>query len=125
MQIMAQLDNSACSTDLRDGTEAISSATVNILSAWSKFRNVCFQTYLSQFKGKARHKCRKSYSRCGRAVVDQTVQHTQQVIFPVQITESLLHNTGKHLVLEVLQRKNVFPLEKRESCMTGVWSKLL
>lgn len=61
------------------------------------------------------HKCLKSYSQCGWAVVNQTVQHTQQVVFPVQITEPLLHNTGKRVVLEVLQREDVLPSEKRKS----------
>lgn len=56
----------------------------------------------------------KSYSQCGWAVVDQAVQYTQQVVFPVQITEPLLHNTGKRVVLEVLQREDALSLEKRK-----------
>lgn len=81
----------------------------------SRFRRqVCFLTELDQFEGKYRLRCLKSYSQCGRAVVNQAVQHTQQVVLPVQIAEPLLHNTGKHVVLEVLQREYVLPSEKRK-----------
>lgn len=75
----------------------------------------------------------KSYSQYGWAVVDQAVQYTQQVVFPVQITKPLLYNTGKRVVLEVLQREDVLSLEKRKgwffffTCQlkTALWSKLL
>lgn len=42
------------------------------------------------------------------------MQYTQQVIFPVQVAESLLHDTGERLVLDVLQREDVLPLERKK-----------
>lgn len=55
----------------------------------------------------------ESYSQSGWAVVDQTVQHGQQVVFPVQISKPLLHNTGKRLVLELLQWEDELTLKRR------------
>ena len=55
-----------------------------------------------------------SYSQCGWTVVDQAVQQPQQIILPVQVTKPLLHHLGKYVVLEILQRKDVFPFGKKE-----------
>ena len=87
----------------------------NMSFSRSRFRGkVSSLTNLDQSEGKDRYRCLKSYSPCGRAVVNQAVQHTQQVVLPVQVAESLLHNTGKRVVLEVLQREYVLPSEKRK-----------
>lgn len=65
------------------------------------------------------------YSQCGWVIVDQTVQYTQQVVFPVQIGKPLLHNTGKRLVLELLQREDELSLKrgkvdlKKKKCLNN------
>lgn len=51
---------------------------------------------------------------CGWAVVDQAVQQPQQIILPAQLSKPPFHHLGKHAVLEILQRKDVFSCEKRE-----------
>lgn len=55
-----------------------------------------------------------SYSRGGGAVVDQAVQHPQQVVLPGQVTKPLLHHMGKQGVLQILQREDVLPCGERE-----------
>lgn len=56
----------------------------------------------------------ESYSQCTWAVVDQTVQHGQQVVFPVQISKPLLYYTGKRLELELLQWEDELTLKRRK-----------
>lgn len=60
------------------------------------------------------------YSQRGWAVVDQAVQHTQQVVFPEEMTKLLPHNAGKRAELEVLQREDVLSFgKKRKSRSVG------
>lgn len=64
-----------------------------------------------------------AYSQRGRAVVDQAVQQPQQIVLPIQVPKALLHHLGKHVVLQILQRKDVFSFEKKKKKKMG--SKLV
>lgn len=68
------------------------------------------------------NKCPKCNLQRGRAAANQAVQHSKQVVFPVQIAEFLLHNAGKRRVLEVLQREDALPSGKKEKkSRSSIW----
>lgn len=50
------------------------------------------------------------------------MQQPQQIILPAQVTKALLHHLGKQVVLEVLQREDVFPFGKKEKMMSVMMS---
>lgn len=62
-------------------------------------------------------------SQCRGAAVYQAMQYPQQVVLPVQVTESLLHGAGEHAVLQLPQREDELPSENEKQIFKWIYLK--